>query len=56
MYATCLNVNWILMYWRCQIIQQDSEGGWNRVEALPDPVSPQFGFKMLGKCVAWLDA
>lgn len=32
--VTVRNVNWVLQYWQC--------------EAMPDPVSPQFGYALKG--------
>jgi len=53
--TTCLNINWLLHYWRCVDLRVDVNGEWDRQKSLPDPVDPKFGYKMPGKVVQWLD-
>lgn len=56
--TTTRNINWLLLYWRCQEPQRDPNNTsvWLYNTACPDPVCEEYGFaRKKGGAVQWLE-
>lgn len=53
--TTFRNINWLLQYWLCrppQQLQDEGRSSWDHSACYPDPISPEFGFKLVATAAA----